>query len=86
VELTVSRDIVIHVKFGHRVDPFLDIPMPRSMKGWQKRWFYLRNGASTLLPVFTGSRSIPLHSWGDGVARKDLDNFQHMHEALQQLR
>jgi hypothetical protein len=49
---------VIHVKSGHGVDPYLEIPMPKSMKGWWKKWFYLRNDASTPLPVFTGGRPI----------------------------
>jgi hypothetical protein len=34
VELTISGGMVIHVKVGYRVDPCLEIPMPRSMKGW----------------------------------------------------
>jgi hypothetical protein len=25
--------VVIHVKFGHGVDPYFDFPMPGSMKG-----------------------------------------------------
>jgi hypothetical protein len=33
-ELTISGDAVIHVKSGHKVDPYLEIPMPKSMKGW----------------------------------------------------
>jgi hypothetical protein len=57
--------------------------MLRSMKGWQKKLFYLRNDASTLLPAFTGSRPVPLPSWGDEVARRDLRKLQPMHEALQ---
>jgi hypothetical protein len=32
-ELTISGVTVIHVKFGHGVDPYFDIPIPRSMKG-----------------------------------------------------
>jgi hypothetical protein len=32
-EMTISRGVVIHVKSGHGVDPYLEIPMPRSMKG-----------------------------------------------------
>jgi hypothetical protein len=32
-ELMISRGTNIHVKVGHRVDPYLEIPMPRSMKG-----------------------------------------------------
>jgi hypothetical protein len=51
-ELTISRGAVIHVKSGHRVDPYLEIPMPRSMKGWQKRWFFLKNNDSARSPCF----------------------------------
>jgi hypothetical protein len=36
-ELTISGGVVVHVKLGHGVDPYLKIPMPRSMKGWQKK-------------------------------------------------
>jgi hypothetical protein len=52
----ISEGMVIHVKSRHGVDPYLIISMPRSMKGWQKKWFYLRNDASTrspCLPVAT---------------------------------
>jgi hypothetical protein len=31
--------VVIHVRFGHGVDPYFDIIMPRSMKGWWKSGF-----------------------------------------------
>jgi hypothetical protein len=55
------------------------------MKGWWKKWFYLRNDPSALLPVFTGGRSILLRSWGEGVARKDLGKLQPLLENLQQL-
>jgi hypothetical protein len=36
--------------------------------------------------MFTGGRPLPLPSWGDGVARKDLDKMQSLCENLQQLR
>jgi hypothetical protein len=65
-ELTVYGGMIIHVKFGHRVIPYFDIPMPRWMKGWRQKWFYLRNDASAPLPVFIGSRPITLPSWGGG--------------------
>jgi hypothetical protein len=55
------------------------------MKGWQKKWFYLRNDAFTLLPVFTGGHPVPLPSWGDGVAKKDLGKLHSLCENLQQL-
>jgi hypothetical protein len=86
VELTVFRGAVIHVKSRHGVDPYFDIPMPRSIKGWQKKWFYLRNDASAPLPTFTGSRPIPLPSWGGGVARRYLGKLQPRRKVLQQLR
>jgi hypothetical protein len=66
VELTTSRGTVIHVKLGHGVDPYLEIPMPRSMKGWQKKWFYLKNDDSAPLPVFTSGHLVPLPSYGEG--------------------
>jgi hypothetical protein len=68
VELTISGGTVIHVKFGHDVDPYFNIPMPRSMKGWWKKWFYLRNDASTPLLLITGKSPIPLPTWGYKVA------------------
>jgi hypothetical protein len=83
VELTVSEGAVIHVRSGHRVDPYLKIPVPRLMKGWWKKWFYLRNDASTLLPVFIDSHPVPLPSWGDDLVGKDLGKLQPLHEALQ---
>jgi hypothetical protein len=82
----ISRGTVIHVKSGHGVDPYPEIPMPRSMKGWRKKWFYLSNDAFALLPVFTGSLPVPLPSRGDGVARNDLAKLQHLLEVIQQLR
>jgi hypothetical protein len=61
-ELALSGGAVIHVKSGHGVDSYLEVPMPQSMMGWQKKWFYLTNDASNPLPMFTGSRPIPLPS------------------------
>jgi hypothetical protein len=78
--------VVIHVKVGHGVDPYPEIPVPRSMKGWWMKWFYLRNDSSALLPAFTGGHPVPLPSWGDGVAREDLSKLQPLRENLQQLR
>jgi hypothetical protein len=50
--------------------------MPRSMKGWRKKWFYVMNDASTPFPAFISGRPIPLPSWGDVVARKDVGMLQ----------
>jgi hypothetical protein len=54
-ELMIFRGAVIHVKMGNVVDPYPEISMPRSMKGWRKKWFYLRNDAPAPLPMFTSS-------------------------------
>jgi hypothetical protein len=54
------RGVIVHVKFEHSIDPYFDIPMPKLMKGWWKKWFYLRNDDFVLLPVFTDNRPIPL--------------------------
>jgi hypothetical protein len=85
-KLTISWGVVIHVKAGHGVDPYLEIPMPRSMKWWQKKWFYLKNDAFDPLPAFIGGHPIPLPSWGDGVAKKDLNKLHPLRENLLQLR
>jgi hypothetical protein len=37
VELMIFGGAVIHVKSGHEAEPYLEIPIPRSMKGWQKK-------------------------------------------------
>jgi hypothetical protein len=56
------------------------------MKGWQKKWFYLKNDDSAPLPVFTGGRVVPLTFWGEGAAGKDPNKIQPLCECLQHLR
>jgi hypothetical protein len=86
VELMISGGAVIHVKLGHIIDPYLEIPMPRSMKGWRKKWFYLENDDSAPLPVFTGGHPVPQPSWREGAAGKDINKIQPLREYLQLLR
>jgi hypothetical protein len=74
-ELMTTGDAVIHVKSGHRADPYLEIPMPRSMKGWRKKWFYLKNDDFAPLPVFTIGRSVPLASWRKGWLGRTLARY-----------
>jgi hypothetical protein len=85
-ELMISGCAVIHVKSRHGVDPYIEIPMPRSMKGWQKRWFFLKNDDSASVPTFFEGHPIPLTSWGEGAIGKDLSRIQTLRENLQQLR
>jgi hypothetical protein len=82
-KLMTFRGMVIHVMSRYGVDTHLEIPMPRSMKGWQKKWFYLKNDDSAPLPVFTHGRPVPLPSWGVGAAGKDPGKIQHLREYLQ---
>jgi hypothetical protein len=82
-ELMTSRGTVIHVKLRHGVDPYLEIPMPRSMKWWRKKWFYLKNDDSATLPVFTCGRPVPLPSWGEGAAGKVPGKIQPLCEYIQ---
>jgi hypothetical protein len=84
-ELMISGGTVIHVKVGYGVDPYLEIHMPRSVKGRWNNWFYLKNNASTLLPTLTSGHPISLPSQGEGVARKVLRKLQTLCENLQQL-
>jgi hypothetical protein len=67
--------VVIHIMSGQGVNSYFDIHMPKSINGWQKQWFYLRNDADALLPVFTGNRPTPHHNWRYGVAKNDLDKL-----------
>jgi hypothetical protein len=60
-ELATSGGMVIHVKSEYGVDPYLEIPTPRSME-WRKKWFYLKNDDSTLLSAFTDGCPVPLAS------------------------
>jgi hypothetical protein len=65
----------IHVKYGHGVDPYFDIPMRESVNGWSKIWFFLRNDAAAPLSVFTGNRPIPQPNWWYRVAKKSSASY-----------
>jgi hypothetical protein len=58
-EAAVLGGVDIYVKSGHGVDPYFYLPMSKSMDGWWKVWFFLRNDTDTLHPMFMGSHSIP---------------------------
>jgi hypothetical protein len=84
-EAAVLGGTNIHVKFGHGVDPYFDLPMPESPKGWQKLWFFFRNYVAALLVMFMGNRPIPQPNWGHRVAKKKLQKLQSLREVIQQL-
>jgi hypothetical protein len=59
--------------------------MSDPLVGWQKLCFFLSNDADMLLPVFTGSHSIPQPNWRYNVAQKDLHRLQPLSEVVQWL-
>jgi hypothetical protein len=75
LELTISGCMVIHLKVGHRIGPYPKIPMPRSMKGWWKKWFYLKNDDLASPSAFTHGLPVPLPSWGEGVGGRTLASY-----------
>jgi hypothetical protein len=75
----------IYVKSGHEVDSYFHLPMSKFIDGWRKVWFFLRNGADALLPMFMGSRLIPQPNWGYEVASRDLRKLQSLRKVIQQL-
>jgi hypothetical protein len=74
-KLTIYSGAVIHVKSGHKAYPYLQIPMPSSISGWRKKWFYMKNDDFAPLPAFTGGQPIPLTSWGERAAGKDVRKY-----------
>jgi hypothetical protein len=40
-EVAVLGSVDIHVKFGHKVDPYFHLPVSKSTNGWWKVWFFL---------------------------------------------
>jgi hypothetical protein len=80
-----EEGVVIHIKTGQGADPYFDIPMPNSKKGWRKLWIYLRNDADASLPTFTGKHPIPHSNLGYEVAKKDLGKLQPLLTIIQQL-
>jgi hypothetical protein len=61
-EVAVLGSVDIFIQSGPRVEPYFYLSMsdpPPPLVGWQKVWLFLRNDATALLPVFTGSRPVP---------------------------
>jgi hypothetical protein len=72
----------IYVRYGHRVDPYIHLPLSGSMDQWWNVWFFMRNDNDVPLPVSTHSHPIPQPNWGCGVARRDLRRLQALWEVI----
>jgi hypothetical protein len=80
--VVVLGGVVLHVKSRHGIDPYFDLPIPKSVNEWQKIWFSLRNDAATLLPIFMGNCPVPQPNWGHGLAKKDHCKLQPLYESF----
>jgi hypothetical protein len=69
-----------------RAQQYIPAILVSSNKGWQRRWFYLRNDDGRL-PSFSQRVVIAAGSnWRYGAAREKQKNLQPLLEALQELR
>jgi hypothetical protein len=78
-----SVDIFVWSKSG--ADPYFRFQMSDPPAGWRKVWFFCRNDADALLPVFTGFRPDPQPKLGYGVAQQYVHRLQTLHDVIQQL-
>jgi hypothetical protein len=69
-----------------RAQQYIPAILVSSNKGWQRRWFYLRNDDGRL-PSFSQRVVIAAGSnWRWGATRERQENLQPLLEALQSLR
>jgi hypothetical protein len=86
VKVAISGDPDVYVKSEDGVDNYFHLRMSDSSDGWQKVWFFLRNGAAAPLPAFMGNHPLPQRNLGYRVAKRDLRKLQSLREVIQQLR
>jgi hypothetical protein len=46
----VLSGVDIYVRCRHKVDPYFHLPMPRSLDGWRRVWFFLMNDVDVATP------------------------------------
>jgi hypothetical protein len=63
-ETSALGSVDILVRSGPGVDPYFYLPISDPPVGRQKIWFFLRDNADMLLPVFMCSYPIPRSNWG----------------------
>jgi hypothetical protein len=85
VKVAAFGSVDIFVKFGRGVDPYFHLPTSGPPDGWQKVWFFLKNGTDAPHPMFTDNRHIAQPNWGYSVAQKDLHRPQPLWEVVQKL-
>jgi hypothetical protein len=69
-----------------RAQQYIPAILVSSNKGWQCRWFYLRNDDGRLPPFSQRVVTAASSNWRYGAAREKQENLQPLLEALQELR
>jgi hypothetical protein len=69
-----------------RVQQYIPDILVSSNKGWQRRWFYLRNDDGRLPSFSQRVVTVAGSNWCWGATREKQENLQPLLEALQRLR
>jgi hypothetical protein len=75
-------NVDLFVISGHGANPYFHLPMSNPLDGQRKVWFFLRNNADMLLPVFMGRHPISQPKWGYDVAQRDLRRLQPLRDVI----
>jgi hypothetical protein len=69
-----------------RAQQYIPTSLVSSNKGWQNRWFYLRNDGGMLPPFSQQVVTAAGNNWHWGATRENQEKFQPILQALQKLR
>jgi hypothetical protein len=69
-----------------RAQQYIPAILVSSNKGWQRRWFYLRNDDGRLLSFSQRVVTVAGSNWRYGAAHEKQKNLQSLLAALQELR
>jgi hypothetical protein len=75
----------LQLRLGH-VQQYIPTSLVSSNKGWQNRWFYLRNDDGRLPPFSQRVVTATGNNWRWGATRENQEKLQPILQALQKLR
>jgi hypothetical protein len=76
---------ILQLRQAH-VQQYIPAILVSSNKGWQRRWFYLRNNDGRFPSFFQRVVTAAGSNWRYGAPRERQQNLQPLLEALQELR
>jgi hypothetical protein len=85
MEAAVWGGVDSFVRSRPGVDPYFCFSISDPLVGWRKVWFFLRNNADALLPVFMGSCPVPQPKLGYGVAQQYILRLQPLRDVFRRL-